>query len=141
MADFRHKSCITEDNPQMKLDESTTVSCETLSDSRNVSEAKDNNDSDDKKTNMIALSYDCVDCPKLYSKSSLLFKHTSEQHGGRKCPDCDKRFNLSSPYHLHIKKHTALRYSCIRCGHKFNTKSNLITHTNIHQSACRLHSM
>ena len=117
MGDPREKSCITEDISQMKLDEFTTV---------------DNNDSDDKKTHTIRFSYDCGDCSQSYGRSGLLFKHTNEQHGGRKCPDCDKRFKLSSPYHLHIKKHTDLRYSCIKCGKKFNTKTNLTTHTNIH---------
>ena len=57
---------------------------------------------------------------------------TNEQHGGRKCPDCDERFNTSSRYHFHINKHTGLKYSCIKCGKEFFYKANLTTHTNIH---------
>ena len=132
MGDLIKECSVPQDNPQMKLDESTTVGCDTLIDSRNVKEDEDDNEIKDKTTHMIPYSYACVDCSQCYRNASLLYKHTNKQHGGRKCPDCDKRFNLSSPYHLHIKRHTGRRYSCIKCGKRFHAKSELITHTNIH---------
>ena len=130
MGDPREEFCISEDN--LQLIDSTTNSCnaEIRSVSSNVQ--KDEDDSDDKKTYLIPSGYRCVDCSKYYRRVQLLFKHTNEQHGGRKCPECDKRFASNSPYNIHIIKHTSLRYSCIKCGHEFYSKSSLITHTNAH---------
>ena len=118
----------------MELNESNTDSCyeNTLSQLSDIKEDEDDNDFDDKKKHMIPFIYKCGDCSKSYKTSGYLFKHTNEQHGGKKCPDCDERFTSSSRYRFHINKHTGLRYSCIKCGKEFYYKANLTTHTNIH---------
>ena len=88
--------------------------------------------SNHKKKHMLPFNMNCEDCGQNFRKSGLLFKHSNEQHGGRKCPDCDKRFTGSSPYNLHVKKHTGLMYGCNLCGKEFTSKASLTTHTNIH---------
>ena len=91
MGDLREKSCVTEDVPQVKLDEFTTL-------------AEDNNDSDDKKTHMIPFRYDCGDCSQSYRRSGLLFKHTHHSHPSVSSvildsPRAEQRRAYNSPLH------------------------------------------
>ena len=137
MGHLTKEDAISEDSLQIKPNESNTNSCgskqkfgDKLLSQLIYDEGED--DINDKKKHTIPFSYECGDCSQDYRKSGLLFKHTNEHHGGRKCPDCDERFTSSSPYHLHIKKHASFKYSCNECDKEFSTKSNLTTHKNIH---------
>ncbi|NXF00316.1 ZN235 protein, partial [Menura novaehollandiae] len=49
------------------------------------------------------------------------------------CPDCGKRFSISSCLVDHQKMHSkGWPYECPECGKRFRTSSNLLLHQQIH---------
>jgi uncharacterized C2H2 Zn-finger protein len=77
--------------------------------------------------------YDCPDCGEMFTKAKDVMDHGVQEHGGLRCPDCDKRFRLRAGYNQHIKVvHKKERYPCKVCGKDFYSKQALTTHMNMH---------
>lgn len=75
----------------------------------------------------------CLDCGEIFMNKKQLTEHSVQHHGGRKCADCDNRYQTRVSYDNHYRvEHLGQTKHCEVCGKEFKTNAHLKTHMNIH---------
>ncbi|CAL9704053.1 unnamed protein product [Knipowitschia caucasica] len=81
--------------------------------------------------------YQCVFCPKSFSRILLLQNHITTHTGDKpfSCPSCDKTFTFRADLEGHIRMHTGEKpFSCSHCDKLFAQQRSLTQHLKTHTS-------